>query len=110
MDIEKLDFKEKSFNGIWAVTSLIHIPKKKMPDVVKKLYKILNEDGVIHVCVKEGEGEKFVDDKEGECKRFFAFYKEKELIEMFEDKFNLAEFFKDKLGNTVFMHFFFRKK
>ena len=44
MDIENLEFQEVFFDGIWAVTSLLHLPKQKVSSVIKKLnqYSILS--------------------------------------------------------------------
>lgn len=108
MDIEDLKFEDNSFDGIWATTSLLHIPKFKIKKVVDKLCHILRERGVLYVCVKEGEGEKFIDDKEG--KRYFAFWKKEELLKVFKERFELIEFRKSLLGDTVFLQFFLRKK
>ena len=38
MDIEDLDFKDKSFDGIWAVTSLLHVQKSKLGKVIKTIF------------------------------------------------------------------------
>ena len=109
MDIEDLKFENESFDGIWAVTSLLHIPKFKLPAVIEKLYDILKNKGILYVCVKEREGERLIEDKDSDSKRFFAFWKERELLKLFEKKFNLIEFGKSKLGHTVFLNFFFRR-
>ena len=110
MDIENLEFKDKSFDGIWSVTSLLHVPKLKLDEVIKKLNSILNDDGILYVCVKEGQGEELVDDKSGNTKRFFAFWNEDEMIKLFDNYFVLLESKKVQLKNTVFLQAFFRKR
>ena len=109
-DIEDLDFEDKSFDGIWAVTSLLHIPKSKLHKVIKKLNHILKDGGVLYVCVKEGEGEKMIKDKSGNTSRFFAFYNEEEIKKLFGDYFILIEHKKVQLKNTVYLEAFFRKR
>jgi ubiquinone/menaquinone biosynthesis C-methylase UbiE len=109
-DIENLDFEDKSFDGIWAVTSLLHIPKSKLKEVIRKLNLILKNEGILYVCVKEGEGEDLIEDKSGNTSRFFAFWKEEEFMKLFEDYFVLIENKKVQLKNTVFLQAFFRKK
>ncbi len=109
-DIENLDFEDKSFDGIWAVTSLLHIPKSNLKSVIKKLNLILKDGGILYVCVKEGKGEDLVEDKSGNTSRFFAFWKEEELMKLFEDYFVLIENKKVQLKNTVFLQVFFRKR
>ena len=109
MDIENLEFEDKSFNGIWAVTSLLHVPKSKLNEVIKKLNLILNDNGILYVCVKEGKGEELVVDESGDT-RFFAFWSEEEMKKLFDDYFVLLESNKVQLKNTVFLQAFFRKR
>ena len=109
-DIENLDFEDKSFDGVWAVTSLLHIPKSKLKSVIEKLNLILKDDGILYVCVKEGKGEDLVKDKSGNTSRFFAFWTEEEMKKLFEDYFVLIENKKTQLKNTVFLQAFFRKR
>ena len=109
MDIEDLKFEENSFDGIWAVTSLLHVPKDKISNVVDKLSSILRKKGIIYVVVKEGEGEEFIPDKQNhETKRFFSFWNKEEFLKIFKDKFNLIEFEKNKVGSTIYLQAFFK--
>jgi len=109
MDIENLDFEEESFDGIWAVTSLLHVPKSKINSVIKKLHDILRGDGVIFVCVKEGDGELFTDDGDG-AKRYFVFWREEDLMKEFERYFDVIESKKTQFRDTVYLEMFFKKK
>jgi len=107
MDIEDLKFDNNSFEGIWAVTSLLHIPKSKIDGVIMKLYNLLKQNGILYVCIKEGVGEKNIQDKNGE--RFFAFWQKEEFLNLVQDKFRLIEFKQIILGHTTFLQFFFEK-
>lgn len=109
-DFENLDFEENSFDGIWAVTSLLHIPKSKLKSVIKKLNRILKDEGVLYVCVKEGEGENLIEDEFENTSRFFAFWQEEEMNKLFEDYFVLIENKKVQQKNIVFLQAFFRKR
>jgi len=111
MDIENLRFDDDSFDGVWAVTSLLHVPKDKFTDVVSKLHRILAPGGILFVAVKDGDGEGMINDKNHpETKRFFSFWKKEELSVFFEDKFSLIDYDKITLGTRVFLHFMFKKK
>lgn len=70
------DFKDivynDEFNGIWAMSSLLHLPKKETLMVYKNLINALKENGVMYVCYKIGNNERY--DKG----RFFNDYTEKE--------------------------------
>lgn len=109
MDIEDLKFDESAFDGIWAVTSLLHIPKLKLPHVIDKLHSILKPHGILYVSVKEGEGEGVFKDKESDSERFFSFWEKEKLLDLFKNKFKLIESKEVKLGNTIFLEFFFKK-
>jgi|SRR3989344_2746399 len=110
MDIEDLKFTPESFDGIWAVTSLLHIPKTKIHLVIDKLYQILKKNGILYVCVKEGEGERLIQDMVLNSQRFFSFWRKEELLKMFDKNFHLVEYREAKLGHTNFLQFFFRKQ
>ncbi|MAH42546.1 hypothetical protein CL614_02370 [archaeon] len=109
MDIEDLKFKNESFDGIWAVTSLLHVEKHNLPRVIVKLHDILRNNGILYVCVKEGTGEKIIPDKKDKTGRFFTFFSKDELLELFEDRFELLEFGKTPVGKTIFLEAFFKK-
>jgi SAM-dependent methyltransferase len=110
MDIEDLKFKGNEFDGIWAVTSLLHIPKSKLPKVVDKLHEILAPNGILYVCVKKGDGEGMVKDEDSDSKRFFAFWKNEELSNLFRERFYALESGEVKFGQRVYLQLFFRKK
>jgi len=111
MDMEELDFPDGYFDGVWAVTSLLHVPKDKIRKVIKKIFDILNEDGVFYVCLKEGAGEVFVQDKfNQETKRFFALWEKNEFLKETGKYFNLINFDKTDLESRRFIQFFLKKK
>lgn len=54
-DMRKLSFEKSSFDGIFVAYSLIHIPKKEVFTVIKKLYSFLKINGIIYFAVQGGE-------------------------------------------------------
>lgn len=42
---EEIQFPQNSFDGIWAIASLLHVDKKNMQKVYAKFYQFLKEDG-----------------------------------------------------------------
>lgn len=86
-DMRKLDFPEKSFDGVWAFTSLLHISKDEASKVISKIYKLLKPNGVFLVGMIEGEFEGDVEQESMPgAKRYFRFYSERELRELMEGK------------------------
>lgn len=110
MDMEEITFDPLTFDGIWAVTSLLHIPKSHLSQVIKSLHAILKPDGVVYVCVKEGDGEVMVRDVIDSTERFFAYWQRDELQSVFEALFEVVSFKREVVGSRTFLMFFFRKK
>jgi ubiquinone/menaquinone biosynthesis C-methylase UbiE len=97
MDMRHLEFPDESFDGIWSLASLIHIPKKDIKKTLEGFYRVLEKKGVIFLAVKEGEGEKWVE-KFGKD-RFYAFYQEKEILDLLESVgFKIIESVGKKVG------------
>ncbi len=62
-DIRELDFPPNFFDGILASCSLIHIPKKDVPSLIKKFHQIIKKDGAIYIALQGGKSEEiFVDE------------------------------------------------
>jgi SAM-dependent methyltransferase len=83
MDIEHLSFPSQSFDGIWAVCSLVHIPKSNFLHVLKTLHTLLKTGGCCYIALKRGSGEGLEKDlRYGDFDKFWAYF-EKEEIENF---------------------------
>src|SRR5450755_2560191 len=65
---QDMEFREE-FYGIWACASLLHVPKKEMPDVMPRFIQALKPAGILYLSLKEGEGDRIADDG-----RFFSNY------------------------------------
>ena len=52
-DLEKLDFKDGTFDGVWAYTSLLHMPKSHFKPTLLQIKRILKEKGVLYLGMKE---------------------------------------------------------
>ncbi|PIN88824.1 hypothetical protein COU60_05365 [Candidatus Pacearchaeota archaeon CG10_big_fil_rev_8_21_14_0_10_34_76] len=111
MDLENMSFEDNEFNGIWAVTSLLHTPKEKMNSVIRKMSEILKPEGVLFIALKEGVGEKLLmDNHNPDTKRFFVFWKEDEIKNYFGEFFEVIESWIEKTGQTDYINVFFRNK
>lgn len=77
------DLNDKNtFDGIWACASLLHISKKELLIVIKKMIEALKEEGYMYISLKNGTGEEI--DSKG---RFYSYYTKKE----FDDIISLYE-------------------
>lgn len=83
-DMTKMNFAKKSFGGVYARASLLHIPKNLIPKVLKSIQKILTEDGIFYLALKEGEGEKEIEEERygKKVRRFFSFFTKDEIKDL----------------------------
>ena len=56
MLFQELEANEK-YDGIWACASVLHLPKKELKEVLKKMLTALKTDGWIYTSFKYGEYE-----------------------------------------------------
>lgn len=110
MDIEQLDLPDK-FDGIWAYASLLHIPKKNAGQIADKLSTMLVPGGVLALALKEGEGEQFEDnEKYPGTERWFVYYTDDEVRNIFSDRFNILQFGRDVFRKYSFINYLMKKK
>lgn len=103
-DFMDLPFPDHTFNGIWAYTSLLHIPKKDIDTALSEITRTLKPQGILGLGLIEGETEGYKDsDKNGNL-RWFSFYT-KEEIEKLLDKHGFEiiyfEIFKPRKKNYL---------
>jgi ubiquinone/menaquinone biosynthesis C-methylase UbiE len=110
MDLENLEFEDSSFDGVWAYTSLLHMPKSKFSFVLKRISRVLKEKGVFYLGMKEGDFEGWKEsDKYGGIRRFFSLYQDNEIKEALSGEFDILNTSKISLGDAVFLNYLCRK-
>ena len=82
MLFQELDEKEK-YDGIWACSSILHLPKNELKAVFMKMFKALKEDGIIYTSLKYGD---FEGERNG---RYFTDFTEKTFEEFVGEIDNL---------------------
>lgn len=78
MLFEELDAKAQ-YDGIWACSSILHLPKDALKDVLKKMIAALKEHGIIYTSFKYGT---FEGERNG---RFFTDFTEETFREFVSD-------------------------
>lgn len=78
MLFEELDAKAQ-YDGIWACSSILHLPKESLKDVLKKMIAALKGYGIIYTSFKYGT---FEGERNG---RFFADFTEETFREFVAD-------------------------
>ncbi len=80
-----LSFPEASFDGVWAYTSLIHIPKNDAQKVIAHVHSMLKPDGAFVMGAIEGDAAGMVERKTMPgTMRYFKNYSKDELRELIE--------------------------
>ena len=80
MDILDLKFDKESFNGIWASASLLHIPKRNLKTVLKKLKILMTKDGLLYLSLKKGKGSEVLkDNRYGGVDKYYVYYQLEEI-------------------------------
>lgn len=98
---------DSSFSMIFAILSLIHVPKATLPNQIKKISEALLQDGVLFLAMIEGQGEGFFN--EADTSRFFAYYSAKEIEDILQPYFKKVDYHYLKSGSIGYMLFVFKK-
>ena len=53
-DFSQVDFPDESFDGVWAYTSLIHVPVREARQAIEKVHTILKPNGAFAFGAIEG--------------------------------------------------------
>jgi len=100
MDFYNLEFEENSFDVIWSLNTLLHVPKKSIEKIFKNIKRVLKPNGLFYLGLYGG------DDFEGiweedfyEPKRFFSFYKDEMIKELVQKYFEIESFESVKVDN-----------
>ena len=66
------------YDGIWACSSILHLPKKELLPVIQKMCEVLKDNGIIYTSFKYGD---FEGERNG---RYFTDFTEKTFREVVE--------------------------
>lgn len=87
MDMQKLQFTDNYFDGIWSSGSIYHVKKFEVKNVIKEFRRVLINNGVVAINFKLGKGEGIEENPKsyGGSPRYFAYYSKQEMKEIFEE-------------------------
>jgi len=93
MDFTRLAFSPRSFDVVYALNCLLHVPKAELVDVLLGIRAILRPDGLFYMGVYGGYDFEGVWEDDGyEPRRFFAFYTDEHLQAVLERVFQIHSF------------------
>ncbi len=74
-DFLRLDFPPASFDAVYALNCLLHVPKSDLPAVLQAIQRVLRPAGLFYLGLYGGiDSEGVWDDDWHEPKRFFSFH------------------------------------
>ena len=91
MDFLSLDFPAETFDALYAVNCLLHVPKLDFRRVMQKLHTLLKPGGVFYMGLYGGEDSEVIRNKELGG-RLFISYSEASLIDEVEQLFAIDYF------------------
>jgi SAM-dependent methyltransferase len=106
MDFMGLEFSEGSFDGIYALNCLLHVPKDNLTGVLGHIQKLLKPQGLFYLGVYGGRDSEGIWEKdEYEPKRYFSFYTDKQIHKIVSKYYKVEYFQAIKLGDNHDLHF-----
>ena len=106
MDFRHLDFSDASFDAVFALNCLLHVPAAALPDVLAEVWRVLQPNGLFYYGVYGGYAfEGTWPDDHHEPKRHFTFYPDDELRRRVSALFDEVSFRAIVLEDERDMHF-----
>ncbi|HLO18444.1 MAG TPA: class I SAM-dependent methyltransferase [Anaerolineales bacterium] len=103
LDLEALPFLNSSFDGIWAHTSLLHIPKHRLANVLGSLDKILTPRGALFIALREGGKEGY--EEQSGTERWFAYYQANEFEGYIPEGYSIERFTRIDRQSVTFLNY-----
>jgi len=106
MDFMKLDFPATRFDAVYAHNSLLHTPKKALPEVLAGIHRVMKPGGLFYLGVYGGaDFEGVREEDRHEPKRFFSFWEDGALLRVTMSYFDLIYFRRVEVENRQEFHF-----
>jgi len=94
LDFYNLSHLNNKYDCIYAINSLLHVPKSDLPQVLNEINAVLHSNGLFYMGVYGGqdtEGE-HIEIEISDTPRFFAFHSKSYLKKVLESHFSIIEF------------------
>ena len=112
MDMENLKLDDNYFDGIWAYTSFLHIPKNKFDKILQNTTNLLKEKGIFYIGMKKGYFEGYQEKKVYDNNKIFvSLYSKNQLKSYLEKLFNILHFSEiETTDGRAYLNFLCEKK
>lgn len=87
---------ENTYDGIWACSSILHVEKEELPNILIKMITALKSEGIIYTCFKKGNGYEI---KEGKYYNFLTRNEIETIISNLDNNVKIINYF-ETLSST----------
>lgn len=93
-DVMNLGFDDGTFDAVWTINCLLHVPTLALPDALAEIARVLRPDGLLYLGVYstnppfEGLNEEDTHDP----KRFFAFRSDDVMLGCVGERYDIVDF------------------
>ncbi len=93
MDMAEADFPDASFDAVYSMNSLLHIPKDEMPSLLGNINRILSPGGLFYIGIHGGRDHEGIWERDSyRPQRFFSFYSDAHLQQVVSAVFDVCWF------------------
>jgi len=113
MDFYNIEFEDDSFDSVWAMSTLPHVPKKSLGHVLDNMKRIVKNNGIIFIGVYGGKTfEGIWEEDFYEPKRFFSFFEDEDMKSFIANHFEIIDFnvIEDEDGGLNYQSMILRNK
>ena len=112
MDMLNLTLEQSSFDGIWALDSISYLNKSLIPQILSSFNKLLKQDAILFISVRQGEGEKLIShEKVGKEQILIAFFSQNEIEELIKQAdFEILNSYVEDGEHFTWLNIFAKKK
>jgi SAM-dependent methyltransferase len=105
MDMINLDFPDASFDAVYSLNSLLHLPRTELPIVLQNIKRVLKTNALFFLGVYGGYDFEGIWEKDSyDPKRFFSFHSDEGLEQVVTQGFKLLSFKQINAGAEI-LHF-----
>jgi SAM-dependent methyltransferase len=106
MDFLSLDFPAQSFDAVYALNCLLHVPKQEFARVMQAIQRLMKPGGLFFLGIYGGnEFEGISEHDTYSPKRFFSFYTDEQLRTAVTGCFDIRSFKQVPLEDETEYHF-----
>lgn len=109
-DFNSLPFQSGEFDGVWAYTSLLHVPKSEVVIPLSEINRVLKFKGIFGAGFIEGDSESYKENLGVGKPRWFSYYKKEELENLLNNNgFKVVYFEEFKPSTKKYLNFISEK-